>query len=50
MFVQRLVLMGSCEEIVLLSLLVNKPLIGPPQEHVDYIDTSLEIWRDQQGI
>lgn len=50
MFVQRIVLMGNCKEEVLLSLLINKPLIGPPQEHVDYIDTSSEIWRDQQGI
>lgn len=50
MFVQRIVLMGNCKEVVLLSLLINNPLIGPPQEHVDYVDISLEMWRDQQGI
>jgi len=50
MLVQRVVFLGNCREVVLLSLLINKPLIGPSEEHVDYIDISLEIRRDQQGI
>lgn len=50
MFVQRIVLMGNCKGVVLLSLLINKPLIGPPQEHVGYVSISLEIQREQQGI
>lgn len=50
MFVQRIILMENCKEVVLLSVLINKPLLGPPQEHVGYVGVSLEIWRDQQGI
>lgn len=47
---QRLNLMRNCKEIVLLSLLRNKRLLGPRQDNLYYLDRGLLMQRVQQGI